>query len=471
MRIRNKATNNHHFSVTYDNPKATTSASGWHRYKLALCQTNIPENQHRWYVQHVKAFLEQHPGLRLTDMSADSVKLHLSQLSNLNFHHAWQQRQYVNAIEILLTSTAEIPWASEVPWKDLKSTLYSVDSSHSTLAREAIEGCPVEPVFSKDLPESHQASLKQLSLILRTTDYAIKTEQTYCHWVQRFLLKNGQSSLDELDELRVGAFLTSLTLRRNVSKSTQDVALCAIVLYFREVLNRPLEKFEHTRSKKPVKLPVVLSRTEIDCLLDNMSGIHRTMASLMYGTGMRIIECIRLRIKDIDFDNRIVSVHDGKGGKHRRVPLPDRCAPVLQSIVTETSALHDADLDIGLGKVYLPNALGRKYPNAATQKAWQYLFPSSRLSVDPRAGITRRHHQHESSLQRAIKRAANNTKINKQISSHCLRHSFATHLLEANYDIRTVQELLGHADVSTTMIYTHVMNRPGALPVKSPLDN
>ena len=285
------------------------------------------------------------------------------------------------------------------------------------------------------------------------------------------MLENGQSSLDELDELRVGAFLTSLTLRRNVSKSTQDVALCAIVLYFREVLNRPLEKFEHTRSKKPVKLPVVLSRQEIDCLLDNMSGIHRTMASLMYGTGMRIIECIRLRIKDIDFDNRIVSVHDGKGGKHRRVPLPDRCAPVLQSIVTETSALHDADLDIGLGKVYLPNALGRKYPNAATQKAWQYLFPSSRLSVDPRAGITRRHHQHESSLQRAIKRAANNTKINKQISSHCLRHSFATHLLEANYDIRTVQELLGHADVSTTMIYTHVMNRPGALPVKSPLDN
>jgi site-specific recombinase XerD len=175
-------------------------------------------------------------------------------------------------------------------------------------------------------------------------------------------------------------------------------------------------------------------------------------------------------MKDIDFDYRIVSVYEGKGGKHRRVPLPDKSAMILKKIVADTSNLHDADLALGHGRVFLPNALSRKYPNAATEKAWQYLFPSSRLSVDPRSGITRRHHQHESSLQKAIKRATNQSKINKQITSHALRHSFATHLLEAGYDIRTVQELLGHADVSTTMIYTHVMNRPGVIPVKSPLD-
>ena len=194
------------------------------------------------------------------------------------------------------------------------------------------------------------------------------------------------------------------------------------------------------------------------------------MASIMYGAGLRLLECIRLRIKDIDFHYQIISVHDGKGGKNRRVPLPQKCATPLKSQIEKSSTLHDADIDLGFGEVFLPDALARKYPTAAKEKAWQYIFPSSRLSVDPRTGITRRHHQHESSLQRSIKRAATLAEITKQVNSHCLRHSFATHLLEANYDIRTVQELLGHSDVSTTMIYTHVMNRPGMAPVVSPLD-
>lgn len=459
------------YSNTYRNSESSRSASGWHRYKLALCRANVPEKYHQWYVKHVKTFLGRHQGVRLTNLTSESVKLHLSQLSNLHFQHSWQQSQYIDAIEILLTSAADLPWASDVPWRELKSTLYTIDVQHATLAKEIVNGVAIEIPCPADLPSSHRESLGQLSLKLRAQHYAYKTEQTYCHWVSRFLMEYRESHLPELSEEAVETFLTNLTLRRNVSKRTQGVALCAVCFYFKEVLVRPLENLTHVRSQKPGKLPVVLTRDEINALFDGMTGVHCTMASLMYGTGLRIIECLRLRIKDIDFNYRIVSVYDGKGGKHRRVPLPAKCADELKLIVSQTSTLHDADLEIGHGSVFLPNALERKYPNAATEKAWQYLFPSSRLSVDPRSGITRRHHQHESSLQRAIKRAANRSNINKQVSSHCLRHSFATHLLVAGYDIRTVQELLGHADVSTTMIYTHVMNRPGVLPVKSPLDS
>lgn len=266
------------------------------------------------------------------------------------------------------------------------------------------------------------------------------------------------------------AFLTKLTLHRNVSKSTQNLSLTALCFYFKEVLERPLENLNHVRSQRPPKLPTVLTQSEINNLLSQLTGTHKLMASLMYGTGLRLLECIRLRIKDIDFHYHIISVHDGKGGKSRRVPLPQRCVTSLMTQIEQASLIHDGDTELGFGEAFLPDALARKYPTAAKEKAWQYIFPSSRLSVDPRTGITRRHHQHESSLQRSIKRAATQAKIPKQVNSHCLRHSFATHLLEANYDIRTVQELLGHSDVSTTMIYTHVMNRPGMAPVVSPLD-
>lgn len=455
---------------TYTTTNNQASASGWHRYKHSLCKNNIPEKIHCWYAKHVKAFLAAHPGRQLSDMSADSVKLHLSQISDSDSRSSWQHAQYIDAVEILLKDTAALPWAREVPWDDLKSTLRAIDQSHPTLAKEIIDGKGVEPLVSDKLPASHQQSLRQYLLRLRGGQYSIRTEKSYGNWVQRFLLENTQVALSELNEGHAEAFLTNLTLRRNTTKSTQGVALCGLIIYFREVLERPLQNLQHVKSQKPGKLPVVMTQAEVSHLLGIMSGIHKTMASLMYGTGLRITECIRLRIKDIDFDYRIVSVYEGKGGKNRRVPLPDKSARNLRKIVEDTSALHDADLSLGHGRVFLPNALNRKYPNAATEKAWQYLFPSSRLSVDPRSGITRRHHQHESSLQKAIKRATNQSKINKQITSHSFRHSFATHLLEAGYDIRTVQELLGHSDVSTTMIYTHVMNRPGVVPVVSPLD-
>lgn len=244
----------------------------------------------------------------------------------------------------------------------------------------------------------------------------------------------------------------------------------ALVYFFKHVVKRPLGEFAHIRSSRPPKLPVVLTIDQLGALLGAMSGTYLLMAKIMYGSGLRLIECTRLRVKDIDFDYRIIQVVDGKGGKHRRVPLPEQCIDALRQQIDNVAALHSQDLAIGFGSVFMPDALARKYPSAARELLWQYLFPSSRLAVEPRSGITRRHHIHESGLQKAIKRAALMTGINKPISSHTLRHCFATHLLEAGYDIRTVQELLGHSDVSTTMIYTHVMNRPGMVPVASPLD-
>jgi integron integrase len=300
--------------------------------------------------------------------------------------------------------------------------------------------------------------------------YSIRTEQSYVDWCHRFLLFCGSKPLDALGVPDVQRFLSHLAVERSVSAKTQSLAYNAVAFLFKHLLERPLEDVKFSKTRKQARLHVVLSRDEMRALLAHMDGTLGLMARLTYGTGMRLMECIRLRVLDLDFDNGLILVRNGKGGKDRAVPLPQRLREPLHAHLTRVEAQHRDDLAAGGRAVYLPPALARKYPSAQRDWIRQFVFPSARLSQDPDSGQVRRHHLHESSLQRAVKAAGQAARIAKRVNSHALRHSFATHLLEAGYDIRTVQELLGHADVSTTMIYTHVLNRPGVLPVKSPVD-
>jgi len=269
----------------------------------------------------------------------------------------------------------------------------------------------------------------------------------------------------------IRAFLAHLATEGNVAASTQNQALAAILFLYRELLHQELDPLDldAIRAQKPKRLPTVLTRTEVQKVLALLTGEHLLMARLLYGSGVRLMECLRLRVKDVDFELRQITVRDGKGGQDRVTILPQAIIPALQDHLIHVRALHKHDLEQGYGCVYLPDALARKYPNACTEWGWQYIFPSDRISKDPRGGELRRHHIHESSLQKAIRAAAQAAGMVKPVSPHTFRHSFATHLLEAGYDIRTVQELLGHKDVKTTMIYTHVLNR-GGLAVRSPLD-
>lgn len=306
---------------------------------------------------------------------------------------------------------------------------------------------------------------------IRLKHYSIRTEQAYVDWIRRFILFHGKRHPKEMGATEVEAFLTHLAVRGKVAASTQNQARSALLFLYKEILGQQLPWLDDMeQAKRPQRLPVVLTHAEIKAMLDRLRGTHRLMAHLLYGTGMRLMEGARLRVKDIDFERREILVRDGKGGKDRVTPLPATLIEPLQNHLARVKTLHAEDLKAGYGAVHLPYALARKYPNAEREWGWQYVFPSRRLSVDPRSGVTRRHHADEKGVQRAIKQAVRDTGLAKPATPHTLRHSFATHLLMAGYDIRTVQELLGHSDVSTTMIYTHVLNR-GGQGVVSPLDN
>ncbi|WP_225218020.1 integron integrase [Luteimonas colneyensis] len=312
--------------------------------------------------------------------------------------------------------------------------------------------------------------LDQIRIRCRTKHYSIRTERAYVGWARRFILANGRRHPRELGLAEVEAFLSALAVRDDVAASTQNQALSALLFLYKEVLGLEMPWVGSvTRAKRPKRLPVVLTPVEVRALLALLDGQAALMGSLLYGAGMRLMEAVRLRVKDVDFGRWEIVVRNGKGGKDRRVPLPRRLEAALQAQIERVRVLHGRDLAQGYGEVWLPHALSRKYPTAGRELGWQYVFPASGLSEDPRSGTRRRHHVDEAVLQRAVKSARVAAGIDKPATCHTLRHSFATHLLESGHDIRTVQELLGHKDVATTQIYTHVLGR-GAGGVLSPLD-
>ena len=305
---------------------------------------------------------------------------------------------------------------------------------------------------------------------LRYKQYSLRTEQAYIHWIKRFILFHGKRHPERMNGPEVEAFLTHLAKEERVAAATQDQALSALLFLYKEIIQRDLPWLDGIeRPKRPARLPVVLTENEVRALLARLEGTRWLMVSLLYGTGMRLLECLQLRVKDVDFEMRQITIREGKGGRDRVTMLPERLIEPLRDHLSRVRTMHEADLKDGYGEVYLPFALARKYPTAGKSWPWQYVFPSGKLSVDPLSGKNRRHHVDEKSLQRTVRFAARSARIGKPVSPHVLRHSFATHLLQAGYDIRTVQELLGHKDVSTTMIYTHVLNK-GGREVRSPLD-
>jgi len=313
--------------------------------------------------------------------------------------------------------------------------------------------------------------LDQYRDVLRIKHYSPRTEDTYILWVRNYILFQNKRHPKEMGIPEIGQFLTHLANQQQVSASTQNQAFSAILFLYRHVLHIELDELQlaELRPQRSKTVPTVLSKEEAKRLIANLTGVNKLIAQVMYGGGLRLMETMRLRIKDVDFENRQIIVRDGKGENDRFTILPDSLIPALQLHLQHVKITHQKDLADGFGSVHLPYALGRKYPNADKDWIWQYVFPASDISTDKRTGITRRHHIHESFVQRTIKEAARRAKIDKHVTPHVLRHSFATHLLQNNYDIRTIQELLGHKDVKTTMIYTHVLQR-GGLAVKSPLD-
>ena len=312
--------------------------------------------------------------------------------------------------------------------------------------------------------------LDQVRAKIRMKHYSIRTETAYLSWIKRYILFHNKKHPAEMGVDHIASFLTYLAEQRNVAASTQNQAFNAILYLYKEVLQIEIGAIAGvTRAKKPKRLPVVLSREEVGQVLNNLESTSWLVASLLYGSGLRLLDGLRLRIQDIDFEKCAILVRDGKGGKDRHTMIPRTLIPHLQRHLLKVRQMHVQDLANGFGSVYLPHAIAVKYKNASRDWSWQYLFPTSGMSDDPRSAERRRHHVHERTIQKAVRQAARKAGICKNVGPHTFRHSFATHLIEDGYDIRTVQELLGHKDVKTTMIYTHVLNRGGAW-VKCPLD-
>ena len=442
-----------------------------------LAEAGIPERQHQFYAHWVRQFFNRNPGKPRRSLGTADIASFLQILKNDPAMHAWQIDQARDALVLYYEQFRGLCLG------DL-SILHKPrpESEPGSLANAAPSCIPSPRVVSpvrQIPPSSRQTTIhktnfnalqKAVMEALRVEHYAFKTEKTYWQWIRRFITHNHGRRPSEMGAPEIHAFLSYLALNENVAASTQNQALNALVFLYRKVIKKEVGDFsDFPRARRGKRLPVVCSRPEIQRLLAYVDGVEGLVIRLLYGTGMRITECLRLRIQDVSFDRNEITVRGGKGDKDRRVPFPASLRDALRAQLDWRRELFEADKATGRHEVELPDALSRKYPSAPYEWKWQYVFPADDFSTDPRSGRVRRHHLHEIRIQRAVRRAACEAKIETRITPHSLRHSFATHLLEAGQDIRTVQELLGHSNVSTTMIYTHVLNK-GPLGVVSPLD-
>lgn len=455
----------------------------WDKFIDKTRSYGVNNHSARWYVRHAEQYIKSKPKKRLANHSAHDVESYLRSSGGISRLQDWQYKQIVTSLKILFVDMVKPAWANQFPWDQYIEHAQALPGNHATVARDYQEvdldsikqGLVNKSEANKGLFNQvfaeYPQHIQNLIKHIRLKHYSIRTEQSYLGWLLRYISYHSMKDPVNMKEAEIASFLEHLVFQRKVSSSTQSQALNALIFFYKTVLGVELsDAIEFARSKKPKRLPVVLTVSEMKRILSNIEHpTQHLMANLLYGCGMRLMECVRLRIQDVDFEYRQILVRQAKGGKDRVVPIPKKSLPVLKSHIENVKKLHSEDLKEGYGSVYMPDALARKYPNAEKEFRWQYVFPSSAISKDPRSKAIRRHHVHERSLQRYIKKSADNVGITKKVSTHTFRHSFATHLLENGYDIRTVQELLGHADVSTTMIYTHVLNKPGVT-VTSPLD-
>lgn len=448
-------------------PSSRKKADFERRFTELLVSKGVPERIRGYYFGHLRfwgAWLRRE-GLKPDEQVLMRWVRFAAEKESLR---VFQLKQAFQAIEWAHGEVLRESWCRHVDWEGVRAGLKEYGEGEIEMTKlgkdELVAYCA-----ENGLGTRRTELLCRLVESLRGQNYAFRTEQTYFGWVARFLKQNLGSDLDPTEE-DARAFIEGLALKNGVATATQKQGLNALSYFYKQVLKIQNPEFSgFALAKVGARLPVVLSRSEVQLVLSGMVGATGLMANIMYGSGLRLMECVRLRVKDIDFENGILMVRDGKGRKDRRAPLPKSLEEKLREQIEEMRLLHEKDRRSDLAGVWLPGAFERKAPSAGKELAWFWLFASPRLSVDPRAGVARRHHVNETGVQKALKKAVLEAQIFKRVTCHTLRHSFATHLLESGRDIRTVQELLGHTDVKTTEIYTHVLNRPGDT-LASPLD-
>ena len=457
-----------------------SQARFWEEYIEKTVSYSVDPGRARWYVRRIEAYIRYYSHLKLVHHTSAEVDAYFHMVNRKGGFKDWQFTQLVESLRILFVDQLKLDWAFSYEWDTWSDPFEKLPVDHATFARdinpdELIKEFTLDTskkgALYKQVCSRYPGYVKAMITRIRVKNYSIRTEQAYLQWLFRFIAFNNMSDPDSLDDSEIGRYLEYLVVSRGVSSSTQGQALNALIFFYKKILGRELPVVgDFSRSKRPKRLPVVLTKDEIRNLLSHIDNtMQKLMIKLLYGCGLRVMECVRLRILDVDFGYQQILIRNAKGNKDRVVPLPKKLVDELENQIRLVKELHQQDRDEGLGEVYLPDALERKYPNAAKEAIWQYVFPSVRISKDPRSNKFRRHHINERGLQKRVKKASGLAGIDKKVNCHSLRHSFATHLLESGYDIRTVQELLGHSDVSTTMIYTHVLNK-GGMGVVSPID-